>query len=69
MTAGADRNGDEGWFLSRGMPAALTARARWRHVFARSAPALLFGWLVSRLSSRRVQTGVAVTAVSSQRLP
>lgn len=30
----------EGWFLDRGLPSALTPRARARHLLARSAPAL-----------------------------
>lgn len=35
-----DRDVADRWFLSRGMPAVLTSRARWRHVLPRSAPAL-----------------------------
>ncbi|ART69739.1 hypothetical protein BTO20_15090 [Mycobacterium dioxanotrophicus] len=35
-----DRDAAERWFLSRGMPAVLTPRARWSHVVPRSAPAL-----------------------------
>src|SRR3954468_23164913 len=34
------RDAAEQWFLDRGLPAVLTARARWRHVWPRSAPAL-----------------------------
>lgn len=30
----------ESWFLARGLPAALTSRARWRHLLSRCAPAL-----------------------------
>ncbi|HYO01711.1 MAG TPA: hypothetical protein VET27_07410 [Mycobacterium sp.] len=42
MTTTHDRDRDEAerWFLARGLPAALTARARWRYVWPRSAPAL-----------------------------
>lgn len=104
------RDTAERWFLSRGLPTALTPRARARHLVARSAPALaayatvviallavffligssevnidgaptpaeslvlgvlamaaplalLVGWAVSRLRSRRGQTVAAIAAV------
>jgi hypothetical protein len=36
----AERVAAENWFLSRGLPAVLTPRARWRRLWARSAPVL-----------------------------
>lgn len=38
--ADGDRDAAEKWFLDRGLPAALTARGRARHLLPRSAPAL-----------------------------
>nr|MDP9168047.1 hypothetical protein [Actinomycetota bacterium] len=35
-----DRAEADDWFLARGLPAVLPVRARWRHAWARSAPAL-----------------------------
>ena len=35
-----DRVAAETWFLSRGLPAVLTPRARWRRLWRRSAPML-----------------------------
>jgi hypothetical protein len=39
-THGCGGEAAERWFLVRGLPAVLTARARWRHLWPRSAPAL-----------------------------
>src|ERR1700759_2691307 len=39
-TFDGDRDAAEKWFLARGLPAALTARGRARHLLPRSAPAL-----------------------------
>lgn len=106
----AARDAAESWFLERGLPAALTPRARSRYLVSRSAPALaayatvvvalavvfvvtgsseiyidgaptpaeqivlavialvvplavLVGWAVSRLHSRRAQVAVSIAAV------
>jgi hypothetical protein len=49
-TAERHRDAAESWFLARGLPAVLTVRARWRHVWPRSAPALTaYATIVSAL--------------------
>jgi hypothetical protein len=110
MSLTAPRDAAESWFLARGLPAALTPRARARHLLTRSAPALaayatvviallvvyfvtgssevyidgaptpaerivlgvvalavplavLVGWTVSGVSSRRIKSTVSVAAV------
>ena len=49
-TAERHRDAAESWFLARGLPAVLRVRARWHHVWPRSAPALTaYATMVSAL--------------------
>ena len=59
-TRDPDRDAAESWFLTRGLPAVLTPRARARHLWSRSAPALVaYAVLVVALLVVHLLTGTS----------